>query len=90
MTNIEELISWKDRNLHILTTSRRDDIIEDSIKLLNNDKERIYIQSTLVNVDIRAYIQNRLLTDRNLKRWRNKPEVQQEIEDTLMEKVDGM
>ena len=90
MTSIEELTSWKDRNLHILITSRRDDIIEESIKGLNDDEKRICIHGTLVNVDICAYVRNRLRTDRNLKRWRNKPEVQQEIEESLMEKVDGM
>ena len=90
MTNIEELTSWKDRNLHILTTSRWEGIIAESVELLNHDEERICIQSTLVNADIRAYVQGRLRIDRDLKRWQKKPEVQQEIEDTLMGKADGM
>lgn len=90
MANIKELTSWKDRNLHILTTSRWEGIIAESVKLLNHDEERICIQSILVNADIRVYIQGRLRTDRDLKRWQKKPEVQQEIEETLMGKVDGM
>lgn len=90
VTGIEELTSWKELNLHILATSRREKDIEESIKSISDDEKRICIHSTLVNADIRAYIQGRLRTDRGLQRWRNKPEVQQEIEDMLMKKVDGM
>lgn len=90
MANIEELTSWKERNLHILATSRWEEVIAESIKLLSHKEERICIQSTLVNVDIRSYIRGRLRTDRDLKRWQKKPEVQQEIEDSLMGKADGM
>lgn len=90
ITSIEELTSWKDLNLHILATSRQEKDIAESIKSISDDEQRICIHSTLVNADIRAYIQTRLQTDRDLKRWRNKPEVQQEIEDMLMKRVDGM
>ncbi|KAK0507602.1 hypothetical protein JMJ35_010125 [Cladonia borealis] len=88
LASIEELTSWKDANLHILTTSRMEKDIEDSIEPFNNHQGKIYIQSTLVNDDIRAYVHGRLRTDQWLKRWR--PEIQQEIEKALMEKADGM
>lgn len=90
MANIEELTSWKERNVHILATSRWEEIIAESIKPLSHREERICIQSRLMNIDIRSYIRGRLRIDRNLKRWQTKPEVQQEIEDTLMGKADGM
>lgn len=90
LESIEELTSWKDANLHILTTSRREKDIEESIKPFNNDQGKICIQSTHVNNDIRAYVHGRLRTDLKLKRWQKRPEIQQEIEKALMEKADGM
>ena len=87
---IEELAGWRDLNLHILTTSRREKDIEDSMKPLVDDQRRICIQSALVDGDIRIYIHSRLQVDRDLRRWRDRPEVQQEVEDTLMGKADGM
>ena len=90
LTSIKELTSWKDANLHILTTSRMEKDIEDSIEPFNNQQGKICIQSTLVNDDIRAYVHGRLRTDQLLKRWEKKPEIQQEIEKALMEKADGM
>lgn len=90
LTSIEKLAGWKDVNLHILTTSRGEKDIRESIEPLVNDQGKFCIQSTLVNNDICAYIRNRLQTDRDLKRWQDKPEVQKEIENTLMAKADGM
>ncbi|KAI4085897.1 MAG: hypothetical protein L6R37_008458, partial [Teloschistes peruensis] len=89
MENIEELTRWTDRKLHILVTSRRESIIAESLNFLSNE-ERICIHSKRVDADIRVYIQDRLRTDRDLKRWHKQPKVQQEIEDRLMEKADGM
>lgn len=91
----EELFSsikefFQATNLHILVTSRKEKDIEDSIKSLCNDHEKICIQSMLVSDDIRAYIRNRLQVDQNLKRWQKYPLVQLEIEDELMSKADGM
>ena len=87
---IEELAGWRDLNLHILITSRREKDIEDSMELFVDDQRRICIQSALVDSDIRTYIHSRLQVDRDLRRWRNAPKVQQEIKDTLMGKADGM
>lgn len=44
----------------------------------------------LVGEDIRLYVQERLQTDSKLERWREQPEVQREIADTLVDKADGM
>ena len=90
LLGINEFTCWKDVNLHILTTSRREKDIEESLEPLCDDHGKIGIQSALVNHDIRAYIQSRLQTDRDLKRWQDKPKIQLEIENTLMEKADGM
>jgi len=88
LAGIEKMVGWKTGKLHILVTSRKEKDIEEGLEPLINDK--ICIQSVLVNDDIRAYVHERIQVDRKLKRWQKKPEVQQEIERTLMSKVDGM
>jgi adenylylsulfate kinase-like enzyme len=90
LEDINKIARWKIGKSHILATSRREKDIEESLDSLVNDQKKICIQSALVNDDIRTYVQKRLQSDQNLKRWRNKPEVQQEIETKLMGKADGM
>ena len=90
LEDINKIAGWKTEKLHILATSRREKDIEESLDSLINDQGKVCIQSALVNDDIRAYIQKRLQSDQNLKRWRRKPEVQREIETKLMGKADGM
>ena len=91
LISIREVASWRDANFfHILTTSRREKDIEESLEPLCGDHGKIYVQGALVNNDIRAYIQGRLQTDRDLIKWQKKPGIKQNIVDTLMEKADGM
>ena len=44
----------------------------------------------LVNGDVWAYVHGRFQTDQALERWHKLPEVQKEIEITLVEKAEGM
>ncbi len=88
--DIETITGWELENLHVLVTSRKEKDIEESLDSLVDDTQKICIQSALVNDDICAYVHKRLRTDQKLKRWQNRPEVQQEIETTLMSKADGM
>ena len=90
LTGLEEMASWDDVSLHMLTTSRRETDIEEVLKLLSDERNRISIQSALVNADIRTYTHDRLQNDRKLRRWLKHPGVQLEIEDTLVEKAAGM
>ena len=90
LTSINEFSGWEDVNLHILTTSRMEKDIEESMEALGDGLGKICIQSILINGDIRAYVRGRLQTDQGLKRWREKPEIQLEIEDKLMDKAGGM
>ena len=90
LEDINKIARWKIGKSHILATSRREKDIEESLDCLVNTQKKVCIQSPLVNDDIRTYVQKRLQSDQNLKRWRNKPEVQQEIETELMGKADGM
>ena len=71
-----------------VVTSRREKDIEDLMEPFIDDRGKICIQSTVVNDDIRAYVHNGLQTDRDLRRWQDKPEIQQEIENTSMDKAD--
>ncbi|KAH0548311.1 hypothetical protein GP486_007995, partial [Trichoglossum hirsutum] len=86
---IGEIAGWKTGKLHVLVTSRREKDIEEGIKHLVDDKNKICIQSALVNRDISSYIHERLQTDRKLRRWQNHLEAKREIEEVLMEKAEG-
>ena len=90
LTDLESVASWEDVNLHMLTTSRRETDIEEVLISLSDGRNQINLQSALVNADIRTYTHDRLQTDRRLRRWLKHPEVQLEIENTLMEKAAGM
>lgn len=90
LASIEALTSWEDTNLRVLVTSRKEKDIEDSMLHLSKAEDRICIQSTVMDADIRAYVHYQVQTNKKLKRWHQEPKVQMEIEDTLMSKVDGM
>ena len=90
LEDIEELNHWTDVNLHILSTSRREKDIEERIEPLAHCEGKIRIDSIHVNDDIRTYVHEKLQTDMKLKRWYKEPKVQQEIENALMDKADGM
>ena len=90
LADLEEMASWNDVSLHILTTSRRETDIEEALNSLSDERNRISIQSALVNADIRTYTHDRLQNDRKLRRWLKHPKVQLKIEDTLAEKAAGM
>ena len=90
LENLEKISKLGLGKLHILGTSRREKDIEEALNPLVGDQEKISIQSAVVNNDIRAYIHSRICTDRGLRRWQKHPKVQQEIEEKLLDKVDGM
>lgn len=90
LTSIAEIMRWKDINLHLLMTSRREGDIEEALEPFCDETTKICLQTAVVNADIRAYVHDRLLEDVRFKRWRKRPEVQTEIEDDLMERAGGM
>lgn len=66
---IEELVSWEEAQLHILTTSRRVQDIENVMEnIIDDQQKKVCIQSTLISDDIRAYVRGRLQTDQALQR----------------------
>ena len=90
LITLEEIARWRTGKLHILATSRIEQDIAVSLEALVQDQGISHIQNALVNNDIRIYVRERLQTYRGLERWQNRPEVQFEIETTLMSKADGM
>lgn len=87
---LEEMGRWEGVNIHLLLTSRDEKDIKDSIESIDMNQDHIKLSAAVTKEDIRTYIRERLKTDRALKRWRAHPEVQQEIENSLTEKSDGM
>jgi hypothetical protein len=83
---VEEITQWNLQKMHVLATSRREWDIEEKIDQLVTNQ--ICIQSALVNADIQLHIHERLQHDRKLSKW--SPEIQGEIEETLMEGAHGM
>ncbi len=95
-TETEGLLSWMkgllsvSSNAHLLITSRSEQDIESALIEWASDEDMMCIQNKLVSDDIRKYVFDRIREDDELKRWRSWPEVQKEIENSLVEKADGM
>jgi len=87
---IREVINSKQRNVHLLVTSRPEQDIESEIIEFAHSDKIVPIQSSLVGDDIRAYVHTRVREGDGLKRWRSQPEVQIEIETQLTDKAGGM
>jgi Cdc6-like AAA superfamily ATPase len=87
---IEEINKRAGTNIHILFTSRDTKDIKEFADGMESNTSSIKLSASVVKQDIRTYIRDRLRTDRALKRWRSHPKVQEQIEDSLIEKSDGM
>jgi Cdc6-like AAA superfamily ATPase len=87
---IREVFNSEQRNVHVLVTSRPEQDIESGLMKFAHNDDIVPIQSSLISNDILAYIRTRVSEDEGLKRWRNRPDVQNEIKTQLMEKANGM
>ncbi|RDW91705.1 hypothetical protein BP5796_02870 [Coleophoma crateriformis] len=87
---IDEFHSWNLKALHVMVTSRKEVDIEDGLEHLLERDNKINAQSDIVDRDIRRYVRSKVQCDNRFKKWRKYPTVQQEIEDTLANKADGM
>lgn len=90
LAEIEKIVEWSIPGLHLLCTSRWLTTVKETVQNLTTSDRMIQIQSKMVDTDISNYISQQLQTDPNLKRWRKRPDVQEEIRAALTEKVDGM
>ena len=87
---LEIAIKRKADGLSIIMTSRKLREFDDFFSSYLSDQSRISIQNEKVDEDILSYVRGRLLHDRKFKRWQKQPRVQEEIQNRLMEKSDGM
>ena len=83
---IKSLLGWKINDLHVLTTSRKENDIAMSFESLVTCQ--LCVQSALVDADIRIHVVDRLSNDPKLKKW--PVNVQKEIEDALVKGANGM
>ncbi|KAK6843411.1 hypothetical protein PG987_004271, partial [Apiospora arundinis] len=74
-------------NVHMLVTSRPEYDIKAAIEGWACDDEIIPLQSSLVEADIEAYIKVRI---NQVDEWRARPDIQKEIENTLVQKANGI
>lgn len=87
---IRDLLSSEHGNIHLIVTSRPEEDLESEISEWAYNDDLVPIQGDPITADIRAYVRTRIREDKGLKRWRSRPEVQDDIETRLMEKADGM
>ena len=83
---VQRLLHPKTSNVHILVTSRSDaDLEEHLIPMIT---EHMLLESSLIEHDIRSYVQEQLHHNPNLRRWPQR--VQGKIESALMTGFQGM
>lgn len=87
---LNDFIKTKPTTVQLIATARGEEDIESALKLCTGAGERIAIQRSVVNEDIRSYVRDRVQHSDDLKRWRTRTDVQEEIEAELMRKADGM
>lgn len=87
---IRDLLNSKERNIHLLVTSRLEQDIKSELSKWAHDNDVVPIQGDSVTNDIRAYVHTKVRNSEGLKRWQSRPNVQQDIETKLMEKANGM
>jgi Cdc6-like AAA superfamily ATPase len=90
MDILETMAGWQLQNLHLLVTSRKERDIESSLEGFIDGQDRVCLQSTLVDKDIKRYVRQRLSTDKNLQKWQKDDAIRQEIEVVLQTGAHGM
>lgn len=83
---LEEITRWKQTNVHIFVTSRRETYIEDSLNVIATDE--ISLEESVVDEDIRSYIQYQLQHEKRLAKWSD--DIRMEIETALVKGANGM
>ncbi|KAI0197576.1 hypothetical protein F4808DRAFT_463616 [Astrocystis sublimbata] len=83
-------IRKRELGIHLLVTSRLEADIESAIEAIARVENIVSLQSGQVGSDIDLYVKTRVRDGAGLKRWKSNPDVQSEIEFTLVQKADGM
>ncbi|CAD0093851.1 unnamed protein product, partial [Aureobasidium mustum] len=80
----------KSTHCRILVTSRREEDIESALQSWTRAEQRLLIPQNEVNKDISVYVKDQIRNGYELERWRSRPDVQDEIEATLVNRADGI
>ncbi|KAH7014113.1 uncharacterized protein B0I36DRAFT_425694 [Microdochium trichocladiopsis] len=94
-TTREELWPWLQElqsvsNVHVLATSRDELDIRSAISLLTVEQQRMSVHASLIEADIESYVRATIRDHSSFAIWAAQPDVQREIETTLVEKAGGM
>ncbi|KAF4633561.1 hypothetical protein G7Y89_g4559 [Cudoniella acicularis] len=87
---MKELLNSKQTNVHLLVASRPEQDITSRVGEFASNNDIVVIESDIITSDIRAYVRTRVREDGPFKRWRSRPDVQDQIETRLIEKANGM
>lgn len=87
---IQRVHEWEIDNVHVLVTSRCEADIKKILEPLACPDQIIELKPSVINDDINKYIQHSMSTDRSLRRWRRRPDIQQKIMENLLDKGDGL
>jgi hypothetical protein len=83
---IKQTTSWRKSKLHLLATSRPEEVIAKDLRLL--DPDHVYIKQDLVSRDIERYINSTLDGDDSFEQWGD--EIKTIIKNTVLESAGGM
>lgn len=87
---IKSLREDTQEHTHVLVTSRAEQDIRDSISQWGAEANALQLKQGLVSQDIESYVTHQLATREGFKRWDGRPDLVQEIKDTILNKADGM
>ncbi|THX50617.1 Pfs, NACHT and ankyrin domain protein [Aureobasidium pullulans] len=84
---LKRLVKSERTTCRLLVTSRQDTSVGQNWVQSEN---KIMIQADELDADIAAYIHYRVRDNNGMRRWCDRPEVQESIEEKLVEKANGM
>lgn len=87
---IRESVTSDSINVQILATSRHEPEIELAFGEWLNHEARMRLERSDMDIDIRAYIQHRILAETGLACWRSTSTVRNEMADRLTAKANGV
>ncbi|KAF3009412.1 hypothetical protein E8E14_010117 [Neopestalotiopsis sp. 37M] len=92
-----DLLRWlrdlrnEEAKIHVIATSRPEQDIEVTMKQLScSQREKIAIDSDILEADIKSYVHEVIEKDVDFDTWKSMPKVREEIETSLVGKAHGM
>jgi hypothetical protein len=83
---IKRMTSWRKGKLHILATSRPEEVFVKYLRPL--DPNYVYLEPDLITHDIEMYIDNTLEVEEAFERWTD--DIKSTIKSSLLDRADGM